>query len=121
MTTLSTASSLRNRLSAWSAEELRPSFLIPSLITGGLIYVLEVVFVVSFTALVYTNELANYLPLAVGFTLLGDAVLCGIVAVSSSLRGASAVGQDVPIAILMLTTTVILGTLPIGTPADTKF
>ena len=77
MTTPSTASKVRSRLSAWSAEELQPSLLMTSLLTGGLIYVLEVVFAVSFTALVYTNELANYLPLAVGFTLLGDAVLCG--------------------------------------------
>ena len=81
MTTPSIASSLRSRLSAWSAAELQPNLLLSSLLTGGLIYVLEVVFAVSFTALVYTNELANYLPLAVGFTLLGDAVLCGIVAV----------------------------------------
>ncbi len=121
MTALSTVSSLRRRLSAWSADELHPSLVITSLITGSLIYVLEVVFAISFTALVYTNELANYLPLAIGFTLLGDAVLCGIVAVFSSLRGASAIEQDVPIAILMLTITVILGTLPAGTSADTKF
>ncbi len=92
-----------------------------SLLSGGLIYVLEVVFAVSFTALVYTNELANYLPLAVGFTLLGDAVLCGIVAVFSSYRGALAIEQDVPVAILTLTVTAVLGTLPAGTTADTKF
>ena len=115
------ASTVRSRLSAWRAEELQPSLLLTSLLTGGLIYVLEVVFAVSFTALVYTNELANYLPLAVGFTLLGDAVLCGIVAVFSSYRGASAIEQDVPIAILTLTITAVLGTLPAGTQADTKF
>ncbi len=115
------ASMVRSRLSAWRAEELQPSLLLTSLLTGGLIYVLEVVFAVSFTALVYTNELANYLPLAVGFTLLGDAVLCGIVAVFSSYRGASAIEQDVPIAILTLTITAVLGTLPAGTQADTKF
>jgi SulP family sulfate permease len=112
---------MRSRLSAWSAEELQPGLLVTSLLTGGLIYVLEVVFAVSFTALVYTNELANYLPLAVGFTLLGDAVLCAIVAVSSSYRGASAFEQDVPIAILTLTTAAVVAALPAGTTADTRF
>ena len=112
---------MRRRLSAWSAAELQPKQLMSTLVTGGLIYVLEVVFAISFTALVYTNELANYLPLAVGFTLLGDAVLCGIVAVFSSYRGASAIEQDVPIAILTLAITAVLGTLPAGTAPDTKF
>ncbi len=44
MTTPSTASRTRSRLSAWSAEELQPSLLVTSLLSGGLIYVLEVVF-----------------------------------------------------------------------------
>src|SRR5512143_3336299 len=118
MNSLPAASSLRSRLTAWSAEDLRPNVLLTSLLTGGLIYVLEVVFAISFTALVYTNELANYLTLSVGFTLLGDAVLCGIVAVFSSYRGASAIEQDVPVAILTLAITAILGTLPAGTSAD---
>ena len=117
----STASGFRDRLSDWSAEELQLNHLPNILVTGGLIYVLEVVFAVSFTALVYTNELANYLPLAIGFTLLGDAVLCGLVAVFSSYRGASAIEQDVPIAILTLVITAVLGTLPAGTSSDTKF
>src|SRR5512136_1430043 len=114
-------SRLRSRLSAWSAEELQPSLLMTSLLAGGLIYVLEVVFAVSFTALVYTNELANYLPLAIGFTLAGDAVLCALMAVFSSYRGASAVEQDVPAAILTLTVVAVLGALPAGTHPDTKF
>ena len=50
MSTSSAVSSVRDRLSAWSAEELRPNLLLTSLLTGGLIYVLEVVFAVSFTA-----------------------------------------------------------------------
>ena len=79
-------SRVRSRLPAWAADELHPSVLITSLLTGGLIYILEVVFAISFTALVYTNELADYLPLAIGFTLLGDAVLCGIVTVFSSIK-----------------------------------
>ena len=87
------ATTVRSRLSAWRAEELQPSMMLTSLLTGGLIYVLEVVFAISFTALVYTNELATYLPLALGFTLLGNAVLCSLVGVFSSYRGASALAQ----------------------------
>jgi len=121
MNTPPTTSTVRIRLSAWAADELHPRMLLTSLLAGGLIYVLEVVFAISFTALVYTNELANYLPLAVGFTLLGDAVLCGIVAVFSSYRGALALEQDVPVAILTLTITAVLAALPAGTQADTKF
>ncbi len=86
-----------------------------------MIYILEVVFAISFTALVYTNELASYLPFAIGFTLLGDAALCAIVAAFSSYRGASAVEEDVPAAILTLTVAAVLAALPAGTHPDTKF
>lgn len=114
-------SRVRSRLPAWVAAELQPSVLMTSLLTSGLIYILEVVFAISFTSLVYTNELADYLPLAIGFTLLGDAVLCGIVAVFSSIKGVAAVEQDVPAAILALTVTAVLAALPAATRPETKF
>ncbi len=121
MTTPITILNFQSRLSAWLADEFRPSRLARSLLAGSLIYILEVVFAISFTALVYTNELASYLPFAIGFTLLGDAVLCAMVAAFSSYRGASAVEEDVPAAILTLTVAAVLAALPAGTHPDTKF
>ena len=121
MSTPSVMLKARSHLSAWAAEELRPGVLASGLLAGGLIYLLEVVFAISFTALVYTNELSNYLPLAIGFTLIGDVILVVCVVVFSSYRGASAIEQDVPAAILALTVAAVLGTLPAGTDPATKF
>ncbi len=112
---------LRSHLSAWRVNEFQLDQLARSLLIGGLIYILELVFAISFTALVYTDELASYLPFAVGFTLLGNAVLCSLVAAFSSYRGIYAAEQDVPAAILSLTIAAVLGALPAGTNPDTKF
>lgn len=71
-----------------------------SLFTAFLIYVLEVIFVVAFTALIYSGELSGQIPRALGFILLGDALLCGVVALLSSNPGAIAVEQDAPGAML---------------------
>lgn len=115
------SSTSRRQFSAWLADEFRPHRLVRTLLTAGLIFGLEVVFCVSFTALIYGNELATYLPLALGLTLLGDALACGVVAAFSSYRGAFAGAQDVPAAILTLAVAAALSVLPAATNPDTKF
>ena len=117
----SAASSTPQQVAAWLANEFRPNRLVRSLLTAGLIFGLEVVFCVSFTALIYANELAAYLPLALGLTLLGDALACGVVALLSSYRGAFAGAQDVPAAILALGVAAALGALPAAANPDTRF
>ena len=80
-----------------------------SLFTALLIYVLEIIFVVAFTALIYSGELTSEIPRALGFIIIGDAVLCAVVAWLSSYPGAIAVEQDTP--------GVILGVIAVGMTA----
>ncbi|HET7375632.1 MAG TPA: hypothetical protein VFK30_02925, partial [Anaerolineae bacterium] len=117
----STSTIAIRRLSEWLSAELRLDRIGRSLLTAGLIFGLEVVFCISFTALVYSNELATYLPFALGLTLLGDALASGVAAVFSSYRGAFAGAQDVPVAILTLAVAAALGVLPAAVNPDTKF
>jgi SulP family sulfate permease len=71
-----------------------------SLFTAFFIYILEIIFVVAFTALIYSGELSNQIPRALGFIIIGDAILCAVVAWLGSNAGAIAVEQDAPGAML---------------------
>lgn len=67
-----------------------------SLFTAFFIYILEIIFVVAFTALIYSGELSSEIPRALGFIIIGDAILCAVVAALSSNPSAIAVEQDTP-------------------------
>ncbi|HEY5903026.1 MAG TPA: SulP family inorganic anion transporter [Anaerolineales bacterium] len=67
-----------------------------SLFTAFFIFLLEIIFVVAFTALIFSGELSSQVPRALGFMILGDAVLCGVVALLSSNPAAIALEQDAP-------------------------
>lgn len=88
-----------------------------SLFTAFFIYILEVIFVVAFTALLYSGELSSQVPRAIGLILLGDAVLCGIVALLSSNSGAIALQQDTPGAMLAVITASMVTALA-GSPSQ---
>jgi SulP family sulfate permease len=67
-----------------------------SLFTAFFIYILEIIFVVAFTALIYSGELSSQIPRALGFIITGDAMLCMVVALLSSNPAAIGVEQDTP-------------------------
>jgi sulfate permease, SulP family len=68
--------------------------------TAFFIFILEIIFVVAFTALIYSGELSSQIPRALSFLILGDAILCAVVAFLSSNRAAIGVEQDAPGAML---------------------
>jgi len=82
-----------------------------SLFTAFFIYILEIIFVVAFTALIYSGELSSQIPRALGFIIVGDAVLCAIATWLSSNPGAIAVEQDTPGAMLGVIAVGIITTL----------
>src|SRR5215469_280351 len=55
------------------ADTVHPARLITALLSGLLICLLEVIFVVSFAALVFSGHQASLLPQALGFMLAGNA------------------------------------------------
>jgi sulfate permease, SulP family len=66
------------------------------LLSGLLIYLLEVIFVISFAALVFSGHLASQLPEALGFILVGNVFLVAVIALFSSYPGSVGVAQDTP-------------------------
>ena len=78
------------------------STFVTSLFTAFFIFVLEIIFVVAFTALIYSGELSSQVPRALGFIIIGDAILCAVVAWLGSNPGAIAVEQDAPGAMLSI-------------------
>jgi len=82
-----------------------------NLFTALFIAILEIIFVLAFTTLMYSGELTSQVPRALGFIILGDAILCGIAAIFSSNPGAIGVEQDTPGAMLAVLTGGIIATL----------
>jgi SulP family sulfate permease len=99
------------RLAAWAADELRPEQLVRSLVAALLGYMLQIMFVLSFAALLFAGPLANQLSSAIGLLLVGDAVLVLVVALLSSYAGSIAVSQDVSGAILATTVAAVTGAM----------
>jgi sulfate permease, SulP family len=111
--------SIQSRFSVWLADELRPDLLLKSLATGFLVFILELIVVISFSALIFSGDLAGQLPFGLGFIMVGDAILCAVVVLLSSYRGSIAVEQDAPNAILALVAANLLVALPVtASPAQ---
>ena len=70
MTPPAPGSTIRSGVSSWLAEELRPATLVKSLSAGVLIYLLEIILIVSFAALIFSGSLASALPYGLAFLSL---------------------------------------------------
>ncbi|HEX9036840.1 MAG TPA: SulP family inorganic anion transporter [Ktedonobacterales bacterium] len=81
-------------------------------VSGLLIYLLEVISVIAFAALVFSGRLASQLPLALGFILAADALLIGVTALFSSFPGSVSGAQDVPGVVLGVVVASSVATLP---------
>ncbi|MFL5735155.1 MAG: SLC26A/SulP transporter family protein [Chloroflexia bacterium] len=97
---MSAIPNIRRQLSRWSANELNAAALGGSLLSSLVTYVLAVIFVISFAALVFSEELAGLLPQVLGFILIGNAIMLAVVALLSSYPGSTAIAQDAPAAVL---------------------
>ena len=104
--------------SNWAADELRPAVLGTGLVSGLMIYMLEIIFTVSFAALIFSGGLASHLPQALGFIIMGDAILCLMGALLSSYSGSISVQQDTPGAVLGLAAVAIAAAIPASASAQ---
>ncbi len=64
------------------------------------IALISAVFAISFAAIIYTGELAQYLDRGIGLTLLGSLVIAVVGAITLSFRGSILTPQDVPAILL---------------------
>jgi SulP family sulfate permease len=82
------------------ARDLRADRFLPGIVTGLLIGTLNVMIAISFAALIFSGKLAANLPTGIGMVLIGDWLVCSLVALIGSHPSMVAISQDVPVAIL---------------------
>lgn len=103
------------------SEEFRPEHLLPSL-TGGIVTgIITITVSTAFAALIFTGEMAIYLPIVVAWTLLGSIVHVLLTAQFSSLPYTISSVQDTPAVVLAVTAAAIVKTLPASASAQEKF
>lgn len=82
------------------ADEVKPQKLVPNVVVGSVVGLLEMLFSVALSALVFSGALSEFAAQGLGLALLGTAVSCLCVALFSSLSGALSLNQDIPAAIM---------------------
>src|SRR5712691_2802099 len=96
MTTVPSVAPARASLAEWLRSELRPRQFITSLNAALVVFLVEIIIVLSLTALIFSGRLAVYLPRVIPAVILGDALLVTLLAIFSSYGGSVAVVQDAP-------------------------
>ena len=81
-------------------ESLRPDRLLPSIVAGVVAGILAITFMFSYSAVMFTEDLAIYVPRATGGMLFGGVVIAVMVSLFGAIRGAVALPQDNPTAII---------------------
>ena len=87
----------------WRSElklTLNPATLLASVIAGLVSGVLAVTFMFSYSAVIFTGELASYVPRATGQMLFGAVVIALVIGLFSQFRGVVALPQDNPTAVI---------------------
>src|SRR5512139_1478733 len=103
---------LTRRFTNFLAVEFERSQLLKSLTAALMMFLLESLFVISFGALIFSGNLAGFLPTAASLILVGDAALVITVAALSSYPGSIAVAQDAPAVIIGIAVAAIAAALP---------
>ena len=103
------------------SEEFRPERLLPSLTGGVVTGIITITVATAFAALIFTGEMTTYLPIVVGWTLLGSIVHVLLTAQFSSLPCTISSVQDTPAVVLAVTAAAIVKALPASASAQEKF
>ena len=103
------------------ASDLRSNRLLPSLTSGLIVGMVEIILVISFAALIFTGDLQPFVARGVGLFLLGAIFVSVVVALFSSLSGLVAGTQDAPAAILAVMAVAITSALANTTTPEEKF
>jgi SulP family sulfate permease len=95
--------------------------LVPSLTAGVVTGILEVTDVTAFAVLIFSGDLAAYIPRGIGLMLMGSVVVVILTALFCSLPGVVAGLQDNPVAILALVSAAIVNQMPSSATPQEKF
>jgi SulP family sulfate permease len=110
--------------SGWRRElsrSLNPETLLASLIAGLVAGVLAVTFMFSYSAVIFTGDLASYVPRATGQMLFGAVVISVVIGLFSQFRGVVGLPQDNPTAVIAVMIATLSHTLGGDADPETLF
>jgi SulP family sulfate permease len=101
---------------------LQPRQILPVLVAGLITGTITVTIAAAAGVLIFSGDLAAYIPAGVGVILFGSAVVAGLTALTSSFRGLIASLQDSTIAFLASMAAIIVRAMPpSATPQETFY
>ncbi len=100
---------------------LNPATLLASVIAGLVAGVLAVTFMFSYSAVIFTGDLADYVPRATGQMLFGAVVIALIIGLFSQFRGVVALPQDNPTAVIAVMIAALSQTQAASADPETLF
>lgn len=99
----------------------RTNQVVTSMLIGLVIGLIDVIVIVSFGALIFSGDLAAYVPLGISLLLFAGFVNHLIVTFTTSFTGMISVSQDSPAALLGIELAVIASSMAAGTADDMLF
>lgn len=109
------------RFRHWLRDELTPRHALASLSAALILYLLEMIIALSVVVLIFSGPLAPFLPQAITYVLIGNALLVLTVTVFSSYGGSMAVAQDTPGVVLAVAAASVAGSLAGAAAVDALF
>jgi SulP family sulfate permease len=93
-------------------QDFKSGRLFPGFTSGLVVGVVQIIYAISFTALIYAGELSNFVAYGIGFALISASITGVVVALVTSLPGTVAGNQDAPAAILAVMSATIVASMP---------
>lgn len=90
----------------------RFSHLLPLFLPGLIAGLIDISYAIAFSAIVFSGELANDLPLGIAIGLFSTAVVTATIALFSSLQGTISMIQEVPVLLISVIARDMLSDLP---------
>lgn len=103
------------------SDEFRPERLLPNLTGGAVTGIITVTLATAFSALIFAGELAAFLPIVIGWTLLGSILQAILTSRFSSLPCVMGGVQDSSAVVLALAAVTVVSSLPDSASAPEKF
>ncbi len=115
-----TESSMINQNTTIATPNVRPNILLTNILAGISTGIIIVILSVSFASIIFSGQLAEYLPKGVGIFLISATIVSAIIATFSSFPGTISLPQKTTVAILGLFATTIANQKP-DLPGETLF
>ena len=103
------------------AAEFHPHRLLPSLTSGFMVGLLNVVLSLSFAALIFSGELSGFVANGIGLALFSGIVTGVLIALFSSFPGMVGSNQSVPAVIMAIVAVSVATTMPPGASSREMF